>query len=106
MTTRLTNGRAMAAILAAGIGSLTLGLMTTGAELSEALKGALTLSDAVGPLSGKTSVATAAYLVSWVVLHAMWKDRDVNFDAVVRVTAVMIALGVLLTFPPVFRMFG
>ena len=104
--TRLPNGAALAAIVAAGIGSLALGLMTVGAEASAALKTALTLNAGVGPLSGKTVVGVVAYLLSWAVLHWAWKDRDLDFDRVIWVALVLIALGFLFTFPPFFVLFA
>lgn len=104
--TRRPNGAALAAIVAAGIGSLVLGLMTVGAEASATLKAALDLNPGVGPLSGKTTVAVVAYLLSWVVLHQAWKDRDVDFDRMIKVAFLLIALGFLFTFPPFFTLFA
>jgi hypothetical protein len=48
------SGPAAAAILAAGIGALVLGILTTWAEASEGFKEDLQWNDKVGPLSGKT----------------------------------------------------
>jgi hypothetical protein len=45
-----------------------LGLLTTLAEASTSFKDWLQWSDDVGPLSGKTILAVAAWLVSWAVL--------------------------------------
>lgn len=103
---RLPNGRAMAAILAAGLGCFALGLMTTGAEISANLKTTLNLYNPVGPLSGKTTIAVLVYFVSWIALYFLWRDRDVNAERVIRWTGVLIALGFLLTFPPFFALFG
>jgi hypothetical protein len=105
-TSRLPNGAALAAIVAAGIGSAVLGLMTAGAEASTALHDALNLNAGVGPLSGKTLVAVAAYLISWVALHFMWRGRDLDFGRTMRIAYVLIALGFLLTFPPIFTLFA
>lgn len=102
---RLPNGAAVAALMAAGIGCLFLGLMTTGAVISEPLKNALTLSAAVGPLAGKTVVAVVAYLVAWAVLHARWKDRELNFDRYFLYTMILTGLGFLMTFPTFFEAF-
>lgn len=47
-------GPISAAIIAAGVGALALGLLTVLAEASASVKDFLTWSDPVGPLSGKT----------------------------------------------------
>ncbi|MFQ5855035.1 MAG: hypothetical protein ACE5LU_05245 [Anaerolineae bacterium] len=101
----LTNGVAAAAVLAAGIGSFVLGLFTTLAAASEGVKGLVNWYGPAGPLSGKSGLAVIAWLVSWAVLHIWWKDRDVNFDRIFTITVVLIGLGLLLTFPPVFEAF-
>jgi len=105
-TDPMTDGAAAAAIVAAGIGSTTLGLLTAGAEASAALKTALTLNAGVGALSGKTIGATIAFFLSWAVLHFLWKDKDVNFGRMATICMVLIAIGVLLTFPLVFQVFA
>ncbi len=48
-------GPIAAAILAGGIGCLTLGIFTTLAEASTSIKDWLQWNDRVGPLSGKTA---------------------------------------------------
>jgi len=102
-TPRMTDGAAAAAVVASGIGALSMGLLTTGAELSTGLKTALTLNAGVGPLSGKTIFATVAYIVSWIILHTLWKDKDVDFGRKATLTAVLLAGAVLLTFPIFFQ---
>jgi len=105
MQERLPNGPAAAAILSAGVGSAVIGLMTTGAVISAGLKSALNWWGPAGPLTGKTGVGVIAWLVSWIVLHILWKDEDVALVRVLVVTLVLLALGLLLTFPPVFEAF-
>ncbi len=99
------NGPVAAAFLAAGIGSFALGVLTTGAEASEAVANALRWSAPVGPLSGKTGLAVIVWLVAWAVLASRWRSKEVAFRAVYRWTLVLIALGLLLTFPPFFQAF-
>jgi len=105
MQERLPNGPAAAAILSAGLGSAVIGLLTTGAVISTGLKSALNWWGPAGPLSGKTGVGVITWLVSWIVLHTLWKDEDVAFVRVLVVTLVLLALGLLMTFPPVFEAF-
>jgi len=96
-------GAASAAFIASGIGCFLIGLFTTLAEMSPSLKTALTWSTAVGPLSGKTGVGIIVWIISWVILHNMWKDKETNFGKALTVTLVLLALGFLLTFPPLFQ---
>jgi hypothetical protein len=99
-------GVASAAFVSSGIGCLIIGLMVTGAEMSPGLRTALTWSNAVGPLSGKTGVGVIAWLISWAILHSMWKDKEMEFGKVFTVTLILVALGFLLTFPPFFGLFA
>ena len=98
-------GVASAAFVSSGIGCLVIGLMVTGAEMSPGLKSALTWSNPVGPLSGKTGVGVIAWIVSWVILHTLWKDKEMDFGKVFTATLILIALGFLFTFPPFFGLF-
>ena len=100
------SGPAAAALLSAGIGSLVLGVMTTGAQVSAPLRTLLTLDAGVGPLSGKTTAAVLAYLVSWALLAVYYRRRDVPLRPIFAATFAMVALGVLLTFPLFFEAFG
>ncbi len=102
----LNNGPAAAAILASGIGSLALGLFTTLAQAIPTISRALNLYDPVGPLSGKTTVAVVIWLVAWAFFHGLWKNQQVDFAKVFIATLIMIALGLLGTFPLFFEAFG
>ena len=104
--TPLTTGPAAAAMLASGIGSLALGLFTTLAQALGPVKNVLTFYSPAGPLSGKTTVAVVIWGVAWAVLHSQWKDKHVHFARVFVVTLIMIALGLLGTFPLFFELFG
>ncbi len=105
------NGPAAAAILAAGVGSLVLGFMTTLAEASTDIKNALDFSknygigSGVGPLSGKVIVAVIAYLIAWAIAGYAWRGKEVNFTRAFAATLVLLAIGFALTFPPIFVLF-
>jgi hypothetical protein len=105
-TDKMTDGAAAAAIVASGIGATVLGLMIIGAEMSKQFATMLTFNKAVGPLSGKTIIATLGFLISWAILHFMWKDKEVNFGRMATIGAVLITIGILLTFPPIFDLFA
>ena len=100
------NGPAAAAVLAAGVGCAVLGLFTLLAEAIEPIHNFMELSSAVGPLSGKTTFAVLVWLIVWVGLHLWWRDQNVSFRAVYIVTLVLVGVGFVLTFPPVFLAFS
>ena len=100
------NGSAAAAFLAAGIGSAILGIATVGAEASAGLRNALIWSRAAGPLSGKTSVALIGWIVAWLVFGLAWKGKTLRLAGVLVISAVLVAVGLLLTFPPFFGLFA
>jgi uncharacterized membrane protein YkgB len=99
-------GAASAAFVASGIGCLVIGLLTTLAEVSEGLKTALNWWNPAGPLSGKTGLGVIAWAVSWLVLHRLWKDQESDFGRAFTLTLILLAVGFLLTFPPVFELFA
>jgi hypothetical protein len=99
--------RAMgASMIGSGIGSLVLGIAIVLSEVNADIKTFLTWSSGVGPLSGKTGVAVIAFVVSWVVLHYAFQRKAVSLTTSFIITLVLVALGILLTFPPVFLSFG
>ena len=100
------NGPAAAAVLAAGVGCAVLGLFTLLAEAIEPIHNFMELSSAVGPLSGKSTFAVLVWLIVWVGLHLWWRDQNVSFRAVYIVTLVLVGVGFVLTFPPVFLAFS
>ncbi len=91
-----------AALLAAGIGSLALGVFTVLNETSPAINSFLRWVPPVGPLSGKVGMAVLAFVISWVVLHYAFRTRPVKLATSYRWSLLLVALGLLLTFPPVF----
>jgi hypothetical protein len=99
--------RAMgASMIASGVGSLVLGIAIVLAEANAGIKSFLTWSSGVGPLSGKTGVAVIAFVISWVVLHYAFQRRAMTLTASFVITVVLLVLGLLLSFPPVFMAFG
>jgi hypothetical protein len=96
-------GPVAAVFLAAGVGALVLGILTTLAEASEGVKSWLEWSTAVGPLSGKTIIAVIAFVVAWVVLGIGLRGRNPKPSIVFTWTAVLVAVGLVLTFPTFFQ---
>lgn len=99
-------GTAAAALLAAGVGVFVTGLMTTLAEVSPGLRSSLNWWNPAGPLTGKTGVGVTLWLVAWVVLHTMYKNREVDLSRAMRWAWILILLGFLGTFPPFFEAFA
>jgi hypothetical protein len=99
-------GPAAAVILAAGLASFTLGLLSVLTAASASVSDALTLSDRVGHLSGVTSAAAVVFFVAWAVLALAWRHADPPLARVAAAAAVLIALGLLGTFPPFFNLIG
>jgi hypothetical protein len=94
------NGPGAAAILAAGIGSLTLGVLALAGDASDAIGRALNLWNPSGTLSGVSTCAVIVWLIAWFVLARRWASRSVNLGRVNGVALVMLVAGLLLTFPP------
>jgi len=100
------NGPVFAGILAAGLGFAVLGAVTTLAEVFDGFGDWLAFSSRVGMLSGETIVSIAVYFVSWAGLGLLWRRSNPPLLPVAVVTAALVAIGLLGTFPPFFRLFG
>lgn len=98
------NGAAMAAYLGAGIGAFAMGLVVIANEIG--LFTAPSLYGPAGGVSGRTTLAVVLWLMAWAVLHSRWKGRDIDPGRVHAATLVLVALGLVLTFPPVWGLLG
>jgi len=102
----LPNGAAAAALLAGGVGAAAMGLTTILNEAVPALSTAFRLVGPVGPLSGKTTWAVIIWLAAWGALAAIWNGKEVDFAQVSLWSFILLGLGLLGTFPPVFLLFA
>jgi hypothetical protein len=93
-----------AAFIASGIGSTVLGIVTTLAEISAPLRDSLFWFNRGGPLGGKTSLAVLSLMVSWVLLTVILKKRPMRLRSSFILALVLVSIGLLLTFPPIFRL--
>ena len=100
----VTTGPAAAAFIAGGIGCFVIGFLTTAAELSAGLKTFLQWDAGVGPLAGKTGYGVIIFFIAWIVMHFMWREKDIDLKKSVVIASVLTGLGLLLTFPPFFQM--
>jgi hypothetical protein len=96
------NGAAMAAVLGAGIGAFALGVFVL---LNEAgLFAAPALYGPAGGVTGRTTLATIAWLLAWGVLHACWRSREIAPGPVFMWTVGLVVLAIVGTFPPVWSL--
>lgn len=100
------NGPVAAALLAGGLGAATIGLLTTLADASAAIKNALNWYNPVGPLMGKSLVGVIVFFASWIVLGLIFRGKNLNFARVAVVALILLAVGLLGTFPPFFDIFA
>lgn len=98
MESKTTNGSALAAFLAAGIGAFATGFIVLLNEMG--VFAAPTLYGPAGGVSGRTTLAVVVWLIAWGVLHKTWKDRDLDSTRVGLATLALVLLGLLATFPP------
>jgi Mn2+/Fe2+ NRAMP family transporter len=99
------SGPAAALILAGGIATFCLGLVTTLAEASTGIADALQWNDRVGPLSGKTLITVSVFAVSWGLLTLFWRRQNPPLRTITIISAVLIVLGLIGTFPTFFQAF-
>lgn len=96
------NGAVMASFLGAGVGAFAMGVIVV---LNEAgLFVAPTLYAPAGGVTGRTTIATIVWLIWWAALHYRWQARQIAPAGVYAATLILVALGVLGTFPPVWRL--
>jgi hypothetical protein len=99
-------GPVAAAVLATGIGAFVLGLLTTLSEASTGMHDFLEFDKEVGPLSGKTIIATIGFFASWIILHIIWRRSNPPLRRIVLISAILLVLGLIGTFPTFFEQFA
>jgi hypothetical protein len=100
----IPNGPGAAALLAAGIAFLALGVLALAGDASLAIARAFNWWRPTGPLSGVTLSAIIVWLVAWFILSKLWAWRDINMAKVAVISFIMLGAGLLLTFPPFMDM--
>jgi hypothetical protein len=98
---QLTNGSGGAAILSAGIGCFAIGVLALIGDGSKRTAGLFTFYRPTGPLSGVSTLGIVLWLVVWLVLARRWRKKVVAMSKVNLAAFVFLALGLLLTFPPI-----
>jgi fluoride ion exporter CrcB/FEX len=103
------DGPGAAMMISAGIGIFVLGLLTVLAEASTEVKDWLQKwewDQGVGPLAGKTTIASIAYFASLLVLWLIWRRKDMNVKTAFYVGLGLGVLGAVGTFPTFFQAFA
>lgn len=98
---QIPNGSGAAAILAAGIGAAALGVLAFANDASETIGKLMVFYKPTGGLSGVTTLAILIWLLSWIVLGKRWRGRNVGMGLIGFASFTGLAVGFLLTFPPV-----
>lgn len=96
----IPNGGALAAVVAAGMGAFAMGLLVIANEA-----GLFTAPSIYGPsggLSGRSTLAVIAWLIAWGIMHARWRNQNVAVARAFAWTLVLVALGAVMVFPPVW----
>jgi hypothetical protein len=97
------NGSLWAAILASGVGAFAMGLVVI---LNEAgIFAAPSLYGPAGGVSGRTTLAVVVWLVAWAALHRRWRNRQVETPRIRALTLLLIGLGLVAAFPPLWAIF-
>jgi hypothetical protein len=94
------NGPGGAAILAAGIGSAAFGVFALAGDAFAAINRLFNFYQPSGALSGVSTVAVIVWLAAWYVLARRWANASVPMVKVNVTSFVLLAVGLLLTFPP------
>jgi hypothetical protein len=103
------DGPGAAAMMAAGIGIFVLGLFTLVSEASVSIHDwleSLEFGRGVGPLAGKTILATAGFFASWIVLGIAWRTKELDLRRWFWIALALGVVGAVMMFPPVFQAFA
>jgi len=108
---RIPGGIAVAALMAAMLGMLTLALVNAFTSASPAFNtwvhnvGKLLMPGAqgIGAYSGKETLALAGWLGSWVILHFVLRKRDLEISRWLVLFLAGVGIATTLIWPPVFE---
>jgi hypothetical protein len=108
---RIPGGIAVAALMAAMVGMLTLAVVNVFTAASKGFNvwvhevGKLWMPGAagIGPYSGKETLALVAWLGTWLVLHFALRQRDLEISRWFIVFLIGLGVATTLIWPPVFE---
>lgn len=99
-------GFTAATLIGGGLGVAFFGVLTFISERWVTTQPGLTISMDVGPLSGKAVYGVIGWLVAWAVLALILRHRNVSEKFTYWAAGILVAIGFLLTFPPVWKLLG
>ena len=110
-TRHRASGPAVAAIISAALGMVTLAVVNLGTAASKAFNewvhgiGKLWMpgAEGIGPYSGKQTLSLLVWIGTWIVLHLALRNRDLNLGRWLIVFLVGIGIATTLLWPPVFE---
>lgn len=105
------SGPAVAAIISAVLGLITLAVVNWGTAYSKAFNawvhgiGKLWMpgAEGIGPYSGKETLSLVVWIGSWIVLHLALRNRDLNLGRWLTVFLIGVGIATTLLWPPVFE---
>ena len=111
---RVASGVAVAALLAAMIGMLTLAGVNQFTAISKVFNawvhgvGKLWMpgAEGIGPYSGKETLSALAWIVSWVGLHFALRHREMSLSKWLIVFLIGVGVATTWIWPPVFEYFA
>ena len=101
-----TFGFAAATLIGGGFGVALFGVLTLISEVWVSTQPGFTLMTSVGPLSGKAIYSVIGWLVGWAILAIILRNANISEKLTYRITGILVAVGFLLTFPPVWKLLG
>jgi hypothetical protein len=107
----LPSGIAVAALMSAAIGLLTLAVVNVFTDAWPGFNGWVHSvgklwmpgAEGIGPYSGKETLAAVAWLGSWAILHYALRDRELNLSRWMITFLVGVGVATTLIWPPVFN---
>lgn len=103
--TSIPTGPVAAVLLGAAIGSVVFGICAVLGVASPTVRSLLIWSEPVGPMSGKSIIGPAAFLLAWLVLHLRLRGRHVDFWRVMKIAFVLLGIAIVFTYPPFHILF-
>lgn len=97
----LPNGAAAAAILAAGVGCVSVSLCAWLGDAVPVIAHAFNWYPPTGPLSGVSTTAIAVWLIVWFVCHRRWKGSAMPMAIIGVISLTCLAVAFLLSCPPI-----
>lgn len=112
--TWVPGGVAVAALMAAMIGMLTLAGVNQFTAISKVFNvwvhgvGKLWMpgAEGIGPYSGKETLSALAWIGSWIVLHYALRDRELSISRWLIVFLIGVGVATTWIWPPVFEYFA